>query len=227
MSDKNNNLLTALELVSCEFNTNGVEVTPELLAAIIATLRKEVGATFLPVSEYSFTHCRNYNGGCDYRGRGWIQLTHVYNYETFCGEECLLQSGQTCRCAHSSGGCSENDLVEDGMLEEYIEGCPPARALLPEYAAKSFASFYISNDLVDRSNKRYYWIVGKRINGGDTYGNEFKQIALVELKKFTDNPDKTSKLLDYLNSYTPEADAIELGLPKEQPPKDDDVNFEV
>jgi len=25
--------------------------------------------------------CRNYNGGCRYRGRGAIQLTHLYNYQ--------------------------------------------------------------------------------------------------------------------------------------------------
>ena len=202
---KNQNLLDALQIISYEFNEREVEVTPELLAAIVATLRMEVGGSFLPVSEYSFDYCPSYTGGCDYRGRGWIQITHKYNYAKHCGDECLLESGKTCKCAHKYGGCDENDVVEKGQLDVYIKECAPARALLPEYAGKTFASFYTSNGLVTLSNKGNYLKVGKLINGGDIYAKNFDEIANYELNKFNANPEETAALLDYLNDYKPKA----------------------
>jgi hypothetical protein len=48
---KNTNLETALLSISNLFKDNSVSVTQELLAAMMATLDKEVGANYLPVEE--------------------------------------------------------------------------------------------------------------------------------------------------------------------------------
>lgn len=48
---KNGNLETALLSISQSFKDNSVSVTQELLAAVMATLDKEVGGSYLPVEE--------------------------------------------------------------------------------------------------------------------------------------------------------------------------------
>ena len=48
---KNTNLETALLSISTSFKDNSIPITQELLAAIMATLDKEVGASYLPVEE--------------------------------------------------------------------------------------------------------------------------------------------------------------------------------
>lgn len=209
--EKNRNLLNALEMISYEFNQKDITVTQELLAAIIATLRMEVGAKFLPVSEYSYASCPKYTGGCDYKGRGWIQITHSYNYENHCGSDCLLGPGQTCVYAHESGGRHENDIVASGELEEYILTCPPAKALLPEYAAKIFVSFYVTNDLDSKAKQKDFYNVGLIINAGTDYATNFESIAWNELNNLRANQDKTTSLLNYLNTYQPEEE------PEEEP----------
>lgn len=50
-------------------------------AYTLATIKHEVANTYQPITEYSNTTCRRYNGGCSYKGRGYVQLTHRYNYE--------------------------------------------------------------------------------------------------------------------------------------------------
>ena len=81
-NEKNRNLISAVSSISSEFKAKGVDMTPELLAAVMATLTKEVGGTFLPVEE-RWDYCagpastatiggerrsEEYNGGCDYKG---------------------------------------------------------------------------------------------------------------------------------------------------------------
>ena len=51
------------------------------IAYLLATTKHEVANTYKPITEYSNTTCRRYNGGCTYKGRGYVQLTHKYNYE--------------------------------------------------------------------------------------------------------------------------------------------------
>lgn len=50
-------------------------------AYTLATIKHEVANTYQPITEYSNTTCRRYNGGCSYKGRGYVQLTHRYNYQ--------------------------------------------------------------------------------------------------------------------------------------------------
>ncbi len=52
------------------------------LAAAVATIAVETGTRFAPIHEYgSVNDWAGYDGGADYAGRGYTQLTHRYNYQ--------------------------------------------------------------------------------------------------------------------------------------------------
>jgi len=51
------------------------------IAYLLATVKHEVANTYTPITEYGSTYCAGYDGGCTYKGRGYVQLTHRYNYE--------------------------------------------------------------------------------------------------------------------------------------------------
>ena len=212
-NQKNANLETALRSISRSFNDNSVSVTQELLAAIMATLDKEVGGSYLPVEEqgdygmgsgctYKIKgSCRStpYNGGVDYKGRGYIQITHKYNYQKYC-PDCVGVSApelDVCGCKNQ-WYCTVSDPAV----------CPQVLALQPDYAARIFASYYIENNLVSLSNSRSYWNVGKAINGGDAYASDFNAKANAYFTLFSNNPGKTKKLLTWLNSKTSATAAI-------------------
>ncbi len=55
-------------------------------AYVLATIHHETGNTFKPIEEYfgrSQAIKLGYSGGANYFGRGYIQITHDYNYERF------------------------------------------------------------------------------------------------------------------------------------------------
>ncbi|QDH70276.1 SH3 domain-containing protein [Marilutibacter alkalisoli] len=60
---------------------NNQTVWMRQIAYVWATTKHEVANTYQPITEYSNTHCVNYSGGCKYKGRGYVQLTHDYNYK--------------------------------------------------------------------------------------------------------------------------------------------------
>jgi hypothetical protein len=102
--EMNANLEAALQLISSSFNEKNVTITQDLLAAMMTTLVKAVGSErykFLPREEdwdYGMgTGCSSpsgcmrdrfgyYQGGVDYMGRGYIQLTLKDNYQRYCGQ---------------------------------------------------------------------------------------------------------------------------------------------
>ncbi len=206
-STSNANLQTALRSISLSFNDNGMSMTPELLAATMATLDKEVGGIgYVPGEEngdygmgpgctYKINGaCRStpYDGGVDYKGRGYIQITHKYNYQTYCGSDCIgTSTPQTnvCGCKNQWKCTATNAAV-----------CPQIKALQPNYAAKIFVAYYKGKGLVSLAQSKSYWSVGKAINGGDAYANDFQNKANAYLALFKNNPAKTSALLAYLNS---------------------------
>jgi len=63
-----------------ESNAGNTSVWRRENAYILATIKHEVANKYVPITEYSKTTCRRYNGGCTYKGRGYVQLTHKYNY---------------------------------------------------------------------------------------------------------------------------------------------------
>ncbi|MBN2423359.1 C40 family peptidase [Candidatus Woesearchaeota archaeon] len=211
-SKKNQNLAEALSNIGTEFRNKGVTISKELLAAILSTLRKEVGGAFLPQEEtgdYGMGPGCTYTGSCrgspydafkdgdglgglDYKGRGYIQITHRYNYLAHCGEECVadLDSDRNlCKC---------NNRKYCEVTDENI--CPMVKAMKPEYAGKIFVSYYLEKNLVEKSNSKDYVDVGYRINGAMSYGYAFNNIAQEYITLFENHPDKTNALLTILNS---------------------------
>ena len=212
-NQENANLETALISISHSFNDNSVPVTQELLAAILATLDKEIGKSYLPVEEEgdygagsSCTYkirgsCRStpYDGGVDYKGRGYIQITGKDNYQMYCGSDCVGTSEpqlDVCGCK-DQWYCTDSDATK----------CPQVKALQPDYAAKIFASYYIKNNLVSLSNAKSYLNIGKVINGDNAYASDFNTKANAYLTLFRNNPEKTNTLLAWLNSDTPASGA--------------------
>ncbi len=195
--ERNSNLLNALNLISQEFKNEGVDITPELLSAIITTLEKEVGGSFLPIEEYGdycsgpiCTYkvggsCRGteYGGGCDYKGRGYIQITHKSNYLTYCGSDCLSTRYNECDCVGEAYCKNQN--------------CNPSKALDPETAARIFAQYYVGRNLVDRANKENFYDVGLRINGGKSYAIDFETRAKSKLQQLNQHPDLLEGLLNF------------------------------
>ncbi len=216
---KNANLETALLSILTSFKNNSVSITQELLAAIMATLDKEVGVEYLPVEEggdygmgpgcsYKIKgSCRStpYDGGVDYKGRGYIQITHKRNYQKYC-PDCVGTSTpelNICGCKNQWECTVTNASI-----------CPQVKALQPNYAAEIFASYYINNGLVSLSNSMSYNAVGKAINGGEAYASDFNTKANAYLMLFHNNPDKTEKLLTWLGSGTMAAvEVVSIGLP--------------
>ncbi|MCX6680767.1 MAG: hypothetical protein NTX42_10460 [Methanothrix sp.] len=205
---KNANLETALLSISSSFKDNSIPITQELLSAIMATLDKEVGSDYLPIEEngdYGMgTDCTykesgscrstSYDGGVDYKGRGYIQITGKSNYQTYCGSDCVGTSTpelDICGCKNQ-WQCT----VTDASI------CPQVKALQPDYAAKIFALYYVTNKLVSVSNSKNYWDVGKIINGGNAYASDFSIKANEYLTLFSNNSDKIQKLLTWLDSGT-------------------------
>lgn len=221
--EMNSNLETALHLISSSFNEKGVTVTQELLAAMMATLVKEVGSTkhkfepreeegdygMGPDSKYTVDGSHRstpYEGGVDYKGRGYIQLTLKENYQKYC-PDCVAKESNVCGC-EKQWLCS----VTDPAI------CPQIKALQPERAASIFASYYIKSpsgkNLVSLSNAEKYLEVAHAINVDRTYNSEFETYAKDYLTLFRNNPDKTKKLLTWLSSgSTAAAEAVSIGFP--------------
>jgi WD40 repeat protein len=220
---KNANLENALLLISNSFNNKSISITQELLAAMMATLDKEVGKNYLPVEEegdygmgpgstYTVGGSRrstHYEGGVDYKGRGYIQITLKSNYQKYCPDCVGISTPELDIC-----GCKnkENCTVTDPAI------CPQVKALKPERAADIFASYYINSpqgkNLVSLSNAKKYKKVGKAINANDTYVSEFNAKANDYLTFFSNNTEKTQELLIWLNSGTSVAvAATSIGTP--------------
>lgn len=97
-------------------------LTPNVLAYALATIEHETAGTFEPIEEYGgrFSARRlGYEGGTNYFGRGFIQLTHLRNYK---------RVGQRI-----------------GMGEELVKN--PELALNPEISAKILAAFFKDNGI--------------------------------------------------------------------------------
>ncbi|HLC67242.1 MAG TPA: fibronectin type III domain-containing protein [Candidatus Nanoarchaeia archaeon] len=182
-----------------------VPLTFELLAAIMATLDKEVGGSnYLPVEErgdygmglgcsYPINGaCRSspYSGGLDYKGRGYIQITHDYNYRVHCGTECMGTSSP----ALDICGCKNK--LQCSVTDETI--CPQRRALQPEHAARIFVSYYQANGLISLANRKQYYAVGDGINDA-TYATSFAQIAENRLSLLNANAANAWKLVQCLS----------------------------
>lgn len=96
----------------------------KVLAYAMATIEHETAGTFQPLEEYSGRRSARrlgYEGGTDYFGRGFIQLTHLRNYEII---------GQRI-----------------GMGDQLVQH--PELAGTPEVAAKVLAAFFKDNNVAN------------------------------------------------------------------------------
>jgi predicted chitinase len=62
---------------------NNKTVWMRQIAYVFSTVKHEVANTYQPITEYGNENCPRYDGGCTYKGRGYVQLTHKYNYKKF------------------------------------------------------------------------------------------------------------------------------------------------
>lgn len=97
-------------------------LNPNVLAYALATIEHETAGTFEPIEEFSGRKSARrlgYEGGTDYFGRGFIQLTHLRNYKKV-GERI-------------------------GMGEALVKN--PDLALRPDVSAKILAAFFRDNGI--------------------------------------------------------------------------------
>jgi predicted chitinase len=108
-----------LPLIAKALEDEGI-LTPRVLAYAMATIEHETASTFEPLEEYKGRKSARrlgYEGGTNYFGRGFIQLTHLRNYKKI-GERI-------------------------GMGDELVRH--PELAATPDVAAKVLAAFFKDN----------------------------------------------------------------------------------
>lgn len=115
--------------------------TPRVIAYAVATAERETGNTFKPIEEYDGPQqaiTLGYSGGERFYGRGYIQITHDYNYEKY---------GQ-----------------EIGMGEQLIQN--PDLALQPKIASDILAEFFKDNGVAEKAEQDFV-AAREPINGTD------------------------------------------------------------
>lgn len=130
-----------LPLIIDALKNEGI-LTPQALAYALATIQHETAGTFEPIPEYmgrEQAQRLGYSGGENYYGRGFIQLTHDYNYRDM---------GQRI-----------------GMGDQLLRN--PDLAMQPDVAAKILAAFMKDRGVADRANQNDFVGARQPINGYD------------------------------------------------------------
>lgn len=115
--------------------------TPRVIAYALATAERETDKTFKPIEEYGGPQqaiTLGYSGGERYYGRGYIQITHDYNYREM-GEKI-------------------------GMGEALVAN--PELALNPKVAGKILAEFFKERDVAAKAEADFI-AAREPINGSD------------------------------------------------------------
>lgn len=126
-------------------------LSSNVLAYALATIEHETAGTFEPISEIKGARSARrlgYEGGTDYYGRGFVQLTHLRNYKKI---------GQRI-------GLGDN-LVRD-----------PELASKPEISAKILAAFFKDNGVARLAGNGSFVAARKPVNP-DSFANYIAQIA--------------------------------------------------
>jgi hypothetical protein len=151
------NIDEAYQIVKRTFDEWGIG-DPETVAAAMATMLVETGTgdkSFKPIKELqnlNGTYVTKPSGGTKYVGRGYVQLTHDYNYRDT-GKAITAQTGR------------DVDLEGD-----------PDQALDPEVAAHAMAQFFKSRG-IDKMAKEQRWDdIRRAVNGGTTHIAEYRKL---------------------------------------------------
>lgn len=114
--------------------------------AVLGTVAVEVGARFEPIHEYGTpANWAGYSGGAAYAGRGFIQLTHDYNYRTYSEKLDELW------------GAGAPDLIAD-----------PDNALDPDVAAAVMAMYFRDHGIPAMAAAGNWAGIRRAVNGGMT-----------------------------------------------------------
>ncbi|MDO8583131.1 MAG: glycosyl hydrolase family 18 protein [bacterium] len=114
-----------LPLIAKALSDEGI-LTPNILSYALATIEHETAETFEPIEEYGGRKSAKrlgYEGGTNYFGRGFIQLTHLRNYK---------EMGRRI-----------------GLGDKLVRN--PDLALQPEISAKILAAFFKDNGVADKA----------------------------------------------------------------------------
>ena len=134
------------------------------LIGIVATIAVETDYKFAPIEEYGDGSISHPSGGNQYKGRGFIQLTHDYNYKKF---------GQ-----------------DTGVGDLYLKS--PGKLLDPETSAKALVWYWLgkSGNNPARSAASGNWVgVRKAVNGGTNGLDKFLAVVDAGTKVFTKDLD--------------------------------------
>ncbi len=122
-----------------------------VLAYALATIEHETASTFEPLEEYSGRYSARrlgYEGGTDYFGRGFIQLTHLRNYKLV---------GQRI-----------------GLGDELVKN--PTLASNPDVSAKVLAAFFRDNNIATLASKGNF-VAARRPVNPDSNGRKVALLA--------------------------------------------------
>ena len=134
------------------------------LIGIVATIAVETDYKFAPIEEYGDGSISNPSGGTKYKGRGFIMLTHDYNYKKF--------------------------SQDSGVGDQYLSN--PSALLDPEISAKGLVWFWLgkSGNNPSRSAASADWIgVRKAVNGGTNGMDKYMPVIDAGIKVFTQDLD--------------------------------------
>ena len=160
-------------------------LTPNVFAYALATIQHETAGTFNPIEEYygrSQAQRLGYSGGQNYFGRGYIQLTHDYNYKDM-GEKLGV------------------DLLNN-----------PELALDPNVAAKILAKFIKERGVAALAEKGDFVDARRPINPDNKgysiaqIANNYRQNIPDDLQDVTPTPTgepKKNTLEEFFNRYSP------------------------
>lgn len=146
------------QLAHCKINTRPTQI------AMLATVAVETARRFAPIHEFRNAdgslpaHWQTYDGGPDYHGRSFIQLTHRYNYAAY-GPKIAELWG-------TSPDQPDFDLVGN-----------PDRALDPDISA-AIAALYFKDRGIPQMAAIGDWVAVRRAVQGGTAGlEEFTRMA--------------------------------------------------
>lgn len=160
-------------------------LTPNVLAYALATIQHETAGTFAPIEEYygrSQAQRLGYSGGQNYFGRGYIQLTHDYNYKDM-GEKLGV------------------DLLNN-----------PELALDPNISAKILAKFIKERGVAALAEKGDFVDARRPINPDNKgysiaqIANNYRRNIPEDLQTVTPTPTEKPKkniLEEFFNKYSP------------------------
>jgi len=131
----------SIPLIAKALKDEGI-LTPNVLSYALATTQWETDHTFQPIEEYGGAQQAvklGYSGGENFYGRGFIQLTHDYNYQKM----------------------GERIGLGDALVKT------PAKALEPQTSAKILAAYFKDNGVAQLAEQGDFYGARSPVNGTD------------------------------------------------------------